>query len=97
MSNKAYLNGINPEKETLWKSGNYEAVKVKKRSSRLFAYRFNFNNLFLQGNGDLTDKPNRNRIEFESGKESKGDIKISVAVIGNVCYGDWGSKWNSIA
>ena len=31
-------------------------------------------------------------IESESGKESKGDINISVAVIGNFCYGDWGSK-----
>ena len=33
----------------------------------------------------------------ESGKESKGDINISVVVTGNVCYGDCGSKWNSIA
>ena len=36
---------------------------------------------------DLTDKPNR--IESESGKESKGDIDISVVVIRNICYGDW--------
>ena len=36
-------------------------------------------------------------VESESGKESKVDINISVVVIGNVCYGDWGSKWNSIA
>ena len=35
--------------------------------------------------------------ETESGKESKGDINISVLVIGNVCYCDWGSKWNSVA
>ena len=35
--------------------------------------------------------------ETESGKESKGDINISVVVIVNVYYGDWGSKWNSIA
>ena len=46
---------------------------------------------------DLTDKPNRNRIESESGKESKEDINISAVVIGNFYYGDWGSKWNSIA
>ena len=46
---------------------------------------------------DLTDKPNRKRLESESGKESKGDINISVVVTGNFCYGDWGSKWNSIA
>ena len=48
---------------------------------------------------DLTDKPNRNRIESESDKESKGDINIAVVVIGNFCYDDWGStcKWNSIA
>ena len=45
------------------------------------------------------DKPNRsqNRIESESGKESKGDIIISVVVIGKVCYGACGSKWNSTA
>ena len=45
------------------------------------------------------DKPNRNRnqIESESGEESKGDINISVVVIGHFCYGDSGSKWNSIA
>ena len=36
-------------------------------------------------------------IESELGKEFKGDINISVVVIGNFCYGDWGSKWNSIA
>ena len=32
---------------------------------------------------DLTDKPNRNRnpIEFESCKESMGDINFSVVVI----------------
>ena len=30
---------------------------------------------------DLTDKPNRNGIESESGKESKGDINISVRAI----------------
>ena len=35
--------------------------------------------------------------ETESGKESKGDFNISVVVIGIFCYGDWGSKWNSIA
>ena len=35
--------------------------------------------------------------EPESGKESKGDINISVVVIGDFCYGDWGSKWISIA
>ena len=48
---------------------------------------------------DLTDKPNRNRnrIESESGKESKGDINSVVhVVIGNVCYDGWGNKWNSI-
>ena len=33
--------------------------------------------------------------ESESGKESKGDINISVEVIGTFCYGAWGSKWNS--
>ena len=27
-------------------------------------------------------------IETDSGKESQGDINISVVVIGNVCYGD---------
>ena len=51
-------------------------------------------------NRDLTDKSNgnRNRIENESGKESKGDINIFVVVIGNFCYhGDRGSKWNSVA
>ena len=50
-------------------------------------------------NRGLTDKPNqnRNRIESESGKESKGDINTSVVVIGHFCYGDWGSKLNSIA
>ena len=48
---------------------------------------------------DLTDKPNRNRyrIESVSGKESKGDINMFVVGIGNVCYGDWGSKRNLIA
>ena len=30
--------------------------------------------------------------ETESGKESKGDINISVVVIGTFCYGDWGCK-----
>ena len=35
--------------------------------------------------------------ETESGKESNGDIDISVVVISNVYYSDWGSKWNSIA
>ena len=35
--------------------------------------------------------------ETESVKESNGDIDISVVVIANVYYGDWGSKWNSIA
>ena len=35
--------------------------------------------------------------ETESGKESNGDIDISVVVIANVYYSDWGSKWNSIA
>ena len=35
--------------------------------------------------------------ETELGKESNGDIDISVVVIANVYYGDWGSKWNSIA
>ena len=49
------------------------------------------------GDRDLTDKPNRNRIESKLGKESKGDIHISVVAIGNVSYGDWGSKWNSTA
>ena len=34
--------------------------------------------------------------ETESSKEFKGDINISVVVIENICYGDWGSKWNSI-
>ena len=40
---------------------------------------------------DLTDKPNRNRnrIESKSDKQSKGDINMSVVVIGNICYGDW--------
>ena len=41
---------------------------------------------------DLTDKPNRNRNRIESGNESKGNINISVVVIGNFCFGDWGSK-----
>ena len=36
-------------------------------------------------------------IENESDKESKGDINISVVVIRIFCYGDWRSKWNSIA
>ena len=36
-------------------------------------------------------------IETKSGKESKGDINIYVVVNGNFCYGDWGSKWNSMA
>ena len=35
----------------------------------------------LTANRDLTDKHNRNRIESESGKESKRDINISVRVI----------------
>ena len=37
-------------------------------------------------NRDLTDKPNRNqnRIKSESGKESKGDINISVVDL--VCF-----------
>ena len=35
--------------------------------------------------------------ESESGTESKGDITIFVVVIGNVCYRDWGSKWDSTA
>ena len=43
------------------------------------------------------DKTNQNQIKSELGKESKGHINISVVVIGNFCYGDWGSKWNSIA
>ena len=34
-------------------------------------------------NRDLTDKPYRNRIK--SGRESKGDISISVRVIENMC------------
>ena len=38
---------------------------------------------------DLTDKPNRNRIESKSDKQSKGDINMSVVVIGNFYYGDW--------
>ena len=48
----------------------------------------------IRVNKDLTDKPNRNRNQ--SGKESKGDINIYAVVIGHFCYGDWGSKWNSI-
>ena len=45
---------------------------------------------------DLTDKANRNRfIESESGKESKGDIHISVVVTRIFYCGDGGSKWNS--
>ena len=55
------------------------------------------NFLAIRINRYLTDKPNRNRIESESGKESKGDINISVVGTGNVCYGNWGSKWNSVA
>ena len=51
--------------------------------------------LFL--NRDLTDKPNRNRNRIESESGFKGDSHISVVVIGNVCYCDWESKWNSIA
>ena len=36
---------------------------------------------WLSVNSDLMDEPNRNRIESESGKESKRDINISVKVI----------------
>ena len=38
-------------------------------------------------------KPNPNRLK----PESKGDINISVVVIGNFGYGDWESTLNSIA
>ena len=42
---------------------------------------------------------NKNLIETEteSGKESKGDINISMVVIRKFYYCDWESKWNSIA
>ena len=53
--------------------------------------------LNIQDYRDLTDKHNRNRIESGSDKQSKGNINISVVVIGNFCYGDWGSKRNLTA